>query len=485
MPVPAARARAARRSRSRCGRARRRSRSRRERAVRPRIRPPPTPVPSVSMTTLLAPRRRARLPLADRRRVGVVVDRDRQGRAARASGRGSRRPRAGGSPPRSSARAAGRSARGCRSRAPQPPLLARSSSTSPSSAASSASSDEASAGRSSPRLDRAVAADHRAEGLRPAHVDADDPRAASTTAAWLPYAAGWRRPAERSRIASTAAGASRAGCRRSRRQKPPAARAACPGATARRASAGRARSRRRAGRGESAGDARSGSRSCSCSSSSSSGALLGYLTFRGGVSAANKRLPATARQALAPDKGSLLTNSTSILLLGTDHSLAVSRSGDRHSDSITLLRTDPDHQRLYYLSIPRDLRVDDPGLRRREDQHRLPGRRAAARDSHHLRLHDDPGQPRHRRQLRRVPRPDRQGRRHRRRRPAPDPVQVRLPLRLARCAARAGPAGASRRASSTWTAAARSSTRACARTCSTRPRATSPAASETSRCSRR
>ena len=90
-------------------------------------------------------------------------------------------------------------------------------------------------------------------------------------------------------------------------------------------------------------------------------ALLGYLTFRSGVSAANKRLPHSVRSALAPDKGSLLTNSTSILLLGTDHSLAVSRAGEQHSDSITLLRTDPAHHRLYYLSIPRDLRVQIPG----------------------------------------------------------------------------------------------------------------------------
>jgi len=90
--------------------------------------------------------------------------------------------------------------------------------------------------------------------------------------------------------------------------------------------------------------------------------VLGYLVFRGGVSDANKRLPEPARAALAPDAGSLLTNSTSILLLGTDHSLAASRSGDRHSDSITLLRTDPDHHRLYYLSIPRDLRVPIPGI---------------------------------------------------------------------------------------------------------------------------
>jgi LCP family protein required for cell wall assembly len=90
-------------------------------------------------------------------------------------------------------------------------------------------------------------------------------------------------------------------------------------------------------------------------------AVLGYLVVNGGVSDANKRLPQTARTALTPDKGSLLTNPTAILLLGTDHSLAVSRSGDRHTDSMTLLRTDPKHHRLYYLSIPRDLRVEIPG----------------------------------------------------------------------------------------------------------------------------
>jgi LCP family protein required for cell wall assembly len=89
--------------------------------------------------------------------------------------------------------------------------------------------------------------------------------------------------------------------------------------------------------------------------------LLGYLVFRGGVSDANKRLPRQARTALAPDNGSLLSNSTTVLLLGTDHSKAASRVGDRHSDSITLLRTDPSHHRLYYLSIPRDLRVEIPG----------------------------------------------------------------------------------------------------------------------------
>ncbi|HEY7018380.1 MAG TPA: LCP family protein [Gaiellaceae bacterium] len=90
-------------------------------------------------------------------------------------------------------------------------------------------------------------------------------------------------------------------------------------------------------------------------------AAIGYLVFRGGVSDANKRLPQAARLALAPDKGSLFSNPTTILLLGTDHSVAAARAGDRHSDSITLLRTDPGHGRLYYLSIPRDLRVNIPG----------------------------------------------------------------------------------------------------------------------------
>src|SRR5690242_9384095 len=90
-------------------------------------------------------------------------------------------------------------------------------------------------------------------------------------------------------------------------------------------------------------------------------AAIGYLVFRSGVSDANKRLPKSARLALTPDKGSLFSTPTAILLLGTDHSIAAARSGDRHSDSITLLRTDPPHHRLYYLSIPRDLRVDIPG----------------------------------------------------------------------------------------------------------------------------
>jgi LCP family protein required for cell wall assembly len=48
-------------------------------------------------------------------------------------------------------------------------------------------------------------------------------------------------------------------------------------------------------------------------------------------------------------------------MLGTDNAQIGGREGDRHSDSIMLLRTDPSHHRLYYLSIPRDIVVPIPG----------------------------------------------------------------------------------------------------------------------------
>ena len=92
--------------------------------------------------------------------------------------------------------------------------------------------------------------------------------------------------------------------------------------------------------------------------------VLGYLSVSSGVSDANKRLPANVRPVLTPDNGLLFSDSTTILLLGSDHASGKGSAGrgtDRHSDSITLLHTDPGHHRLYYLSVPRDLRVDVPG----------------------------------------------------------------------------------------------------------------------------
>ena len=89
--------------------------------------------------------------------------------------------------------------------------------------------------------------------------------------------------------------------------------------------------------------------------------VLGYLAVRRGVESANKRLPASAAAALTPQDGLLLSNPTTILLLGTDGDRTVRRSGYNRSDSIMLVRNDPKRKRIAYLSIPRDLRVEIPG----------------------------------------------------------------------------------------------------------------------------
>jgi LCP family protein required for cell wall assembly len=92
--------------------------------------------------------------------------------------------------------------------------------------------------------------------------------------------------------------------------------------------------------------------------------VAGYLSVSSGVSDANARLPKSVRPVLASDNGLLLSSPTTILLLGTDHATgkgSQNRGSDQHSDSITLLHTDPGRHRLYYLSVPRDLRVNIPG----------------------------------------------------------------------------------------------------------------------------
>ena len=92
--------------------------------------------------------------------------------------------------------------------------------------------------------------------------------------------------------------------------------------------------------------------------------VAGYLSVSSGVSDANARLPKSVRPVLTPDSGLLFSSSTTILLLGSDHATgrgSAGRSTDQHSDSITLLHTDPGRHRLVYLSIPRDLRTEVPG----------------------------------------------------------------------------------------------------------------------------
>jgi len=90
--------------------------------------------------------------------------------------------------------------------------------------------------------------------------------------------------------------------------------------------------------------------------------VASYLALRGGAKDANKRLSRSAKAALVPQDGLMLSNPSVILLLGTDHSSKIrERSGFQRSDSMMLLRTDPGKGRLNYLSLPRDLRVNVPG----------------------------------------------------------------------------------------------------------------------------
>lgn len=88
---------------------------------------------------------------------------------------------------------------------------------------------------------------------------------------------------------------------------------------------------------------------------------LGYRSFSGGVEKANERLPRGAKAQLAKRNGSLLSDPTTILIIGTDGGRATGRGDASRADSLLLLRTDPGKHRISYLSIPRDLRVEIPG----------------------------------------------------------------------------------------------------------------------------
>ncbi len=89
--------------------------------------------------------------------------------------------------------------------------------------------------------------------------------------------------------------------------------------------------------------------------------IAGYLAFRSGVDKANARLDQSVLPVLAKQNGLMLSNPTTMLLLGRDHENTDRRVSLNHSDSIMVLRTDPGRHRLVYLSIPRDLRVPIPG----------------------------------------------------------------------------------------------------------------------------
>jgi LCP family protein required for cell wall assembly len=86
---------------------------------------------------------------------------------------------------------------------------------------------------------------------------------------------------------------------------------------------------------------------------------LGYLALSGAASEANKRISAGARAALTDPKGGLLGTPENTLIIGSDADR--DRSGAR-ADTLMVMRTDPDAGRIRYLSIPRDLRVEVPGV---------------------------------------------------------------------------------------------------------------------------
>jgi LCP family protein required for cell wall assembly len=87
-------------------------------------------------------------------------------------------------------------------------------------------------------------------------------------------------------------------------------------------------------------------------------AIASYLALASAVEGANDRLgPVT----LDDQAGLLMSEPGTTLLLGTDHGPGAGRADAQRSDSIMLVRTDPEHGRTVFLSIPRDLRVDVPG----------------------------------------------------------------------------------------------------------------------------
>jgi LCP family protein required for cell wall assembly len=87
--------------------------------------------------------------------------------------------------------------------------------------------------------------------------------------------------------------------------------------------------------------------------------LFGYLALRGAAGEANDRVSDRAVAALADPGGGMLGTPQNTLVIGSD--AAHDRSGAR-ADTVMIMRTDPDAGRIRYLSIPRDLRVDVPGV---------------------------------------------------------------------------------------------------------------------------
>ncbi len=87
--------------------------------------------------------------------------------------------------------------------------------------------------------------------------------------------------------------------------------------------------------------------------------LVGFLMLRSAVSDANSRVAKGAVAALDNPDGGLLGTPQTILVIGSDADRG--RTGAR-ADTVMLMRTDPGPNRINYLSIPRDLRVELPPM---------------------------------------------------------------------------------------------------------------------------
>ncbi len=88
--------------------------------------------------------------------------------------------------------------------------------------------------------------------------------------------------------------------------------------------------------------------------------VLGYMALDSAVSESNGKITDSARAALDDPPGGMLGTPVNTLILGVDARRGASRNA--RADTILIMRTDPDSGRIKYLSIPRDYRVELPGV---------------------------------------------------------------------------------------------------------------------------
>ncbi|MCW2923639.1 MAG: trascription regulator domain protein [Thermoleophilia bacterium] len=99
---------------------------------------------------------------------------------------------------------------------------------------------------------------------------------------------------------------------------------------------------------------------------------IAFLSFRSAVNERNDQLPEDVRAALAPTDGPAISSSQVTLLVGADtsaHRVKTGENGKRgRADTLMLMRTDVPSRTVSFLSIPRDLYVEIPGM---SGQHKI------------------------------------------------------------------------------------------------------------------